>query len=143
MVQHLTRGWAVRRFKSKIRTMCRRGRGRNLYKFIEELAPVLRGWMNCYRLAEVRGIFDELDGWIRRKLRCIIWRQWKRHYTRAKNLMKLGLSEERSWRSATNGHGPWWNAGASHMNQAMPKKLFDGYGLVSLHSHLRHLQCVT
>ena len=134
---------SIRRFKSKIRVMCRRGRGRNLRKFIKELAPVLRGWMNYYRLAEVRGIFEELDGWIRRKLRCIIWRQWKRNYTRARNLMKLGLSEERSWRSATNGRGPWWNAGASHMNHAMPKKLFDGYGLVSLQSHLQYLQCVT
>ena len=134
---------SIRRFKSKIRGMCRRGRGRNLRKFIKELAPVLRGWMNYYRLAEVRGIFDELDGWIRRKLRCIIWRQWKRNYTRARNLMKLGLSEEKSWRSATNGRGPWWNAGASHMNLAMPKKVFDGYGLVSLQSHLQHLQCAT
>ena len=112
--------------------------GAVLRKFIKELAPVLRGWMNYYRLAEVRGIFEELDGWIRRKLRCIIWRQWKRNYTRARNLMKFGLSEERSWRSATNGRGPWWNAGASHMNLAMPKKLFDGYG-VSLQSHLQHL----
>lgn len=134
---------SIRRFKSKMRIMFRRGRGRNLRKFIKELAPVLRGWMNYYRLAEVRGIFDELDGWIRRKLRCIVWRQWKRNYTRARNLMKLGLSEGKSWRSATNGRGPWWNAGASHMNQAMPKKLFDGYGLVSLQSHLKHLQCVT
>jgi RNA-directed DNA polymerase len=134
---------SVKRFKSKIRVMCRRGRGRNLCKFIEELTPVLRGWMNYYRLAEVRGIFDELDGWIRRRLRCIIWRQWKRNYTRARNLMKLGLSEKKSWRSATNGRGPWWNAGASHMNLAMPKKIFDGYGLVSLQSHLQHLQCAT
>lgn len=91
---------SIRRFKLKIRVMCRRGRGRNLRKFINELAPVLRGWMNYYRLAEIRGIFDELDGWIRRSLRCIIWRQWKRNYTRFRNLMKLGLSEERSWRSA-------------------------------------------
>ena len=134
---------SIRRFKSKIRTMCRRGRGRNLRRFIQELAPVIRGWTNYYRLAEVRGIFEELDGWIRRKLRCIIWRQWKRSYTRARNLMKLGLDEVTAWRSATNGRGPWWNAGASHMNQAMPKRLFDEYGLVSLQHHLRYLQRAT
>ena len=54
----------------------------------------MRGWVNYFRLAEVKGIFEELDGWIRRKLRCILWRQWKRTYTRAKNLMKYGLQEE-------------------------------------------------
>lgn len=132
---------SIRRFKVKMRMLFRRGRGRNLRKFIEELAPILRGWMNYYRLAEVQGIFVELDGWIRRKLRCIIWRQWKRSYTRARNLMKLGICEERAWRSATNGRGPWWNAGASHMNQALPKILFERYGLVSLRNRLSELQC--
>ena len=134
---------SIRRLKSKMRVMCRRGRGCNLRRFIQELAPILRGWMNYYRLAEVRGIYEELDGWIRRKLRCIIWRQWKRSHTRARNLMRLGLDEATAWRSATNGRGPWWNAGASHMNRAMPGRLFEQYGLVSLQNHLRHLQCVT
>jgi RNA-directed DNA polymerase len=132
---------SIRRFKAKMRMLFRRGRGRNLRKFIEELAPVLRGWMNYYRLAEVRGIFEELDGWIRRRLRCIVWRQWKKPYARARNLMKLGLCEEQAWRSATNGRGPWWNAGASHMNQALPNSLFERYGLVSLRNRLSELQC--
>ncbi|MDT8395271.1 MAG: group II intron maturase-specific domain-containing protein, partial [bacterium] len=120
----------------------RRGRGRNLGRFIQEdLMPLIRGWLNYFRLAEVKGVFEELDGWIRRKLRCILWRQWKRAFTRAKNLMKRGLSEERAWRSATNGRGPWWNSGASHLNQAVPKKYFDTLGLMSLQSQLRKLQC--
>jgi len=46
--------------------------------------------------------------------------------------MQLGLSEVRAWTSAQNGRGAWWNAGASHLNQALPKKLFDRLGLVSL-----------
>jgi len=75
---------------------------------------------------------EDLDGWIRRKLRALLWRQWKRAYTRAKNLMRAGLGEVRAWQSATNGHGPWWNGGASHMNAAYPKSWFDRMGLVSL-----------
>jgi RNA-directed DNA polymerase len=134
---------SVKRFKGNIRALCRRARGRNLRRFIEELKAVLRGWVNYFRLAEVKGIFEELDQWIRRKLRCILWRQWKRAHTRAKNLMKRGLGEERAWRSATNGRGPWWNAGASHMNQAFPKKCFDNSGLVSLLDQLHKLQRIT
>ena len=80
----------------------------------------------------MRNVFEELDEWIRRKLRCIKWRQWKRPYTRAKNLMKRGLDEARAWKSATNGRGPWWNAGATHMNAAFTKAYFDKMGLVSL-----------
>jgi RNA-directed DNA polymerase len=127
---------SVKRLKDKLREKFRQGRGRNIGKFIEELTPLLRGWVNYFRLAEVKNTFEELDGWIRRKLRCILWRQWKRNYTRAKNLMKLGLSEERAWTSATNGRGPWWNSGASHMNHALPGKHFDALGLISLLNHL-------
>ncbi len=96
-----------------------------------------------FKLSEVKNVFEELDGWVRRRLRLILWRQWKRSYTRARKLMQRGLSEARSWKSATNGHGPWWNSGASHMNAAFPKKYFDKLGLVSLLDHYRKLQCVT
>jgi RNA-directed DNA polymerase len=134
---------SVDRMIGKLKELFRTGRGRNIRTQINELTPVLRGWANYFRLSEVRGIFEELDGWIRRKLRCIIWRQWKRPYTRAKNLMKLGLTEDRAWRSATNGRGPWWNSGASHMNQCFPKRFFDRHGLVSLLNQLRKLQCAS
>ena len=131
---------SVERFKAKLRRLFRLGRGRNLQRFSQDLAPVLRGWVNYFRLAEVKGIFEELDQWIRRKLRGLLWRQWKRVYARAKNLMKWGLSQGLAWISATNGRGPWWNAGASHMNEAFPKKYFDGLGLVTLLDQLRSLQ---
>jgi RNA-directed DNA polymerase len=129
---------SVRRFRKKITELTRRGRGRNLRHVIEELTPILRGWMQYFRYAEVKGIFEELDGWLRRRLRCILWKQKKRTKARAKMLMKQGLAEERAWRSATNGRGPWWNAGSSHMNEAFPVKYFDTLGLLSLRTeHLR------
>jgi len=124
---------SVQRLKEKLREIFRRGRGRNVGRLIEvELTPLLRGWMNYFRLAEVKGVFDELDSWIRRKLRCVIWRQWKRPFARAKGLLRRGLAEARAWESATNGRGAWWNAGASHMHAAFPKTYFDRCGLLSL-----------
>ncbi len=134
---------SVKRFKGKLKELFRAGRGRNLAKFITELTPVLRGWVNYFRLAEVRCVFEELDGWIRRKLRCILWRQWKRAFTRVKNLKRRGLDEVRAWKSATNGRGPWWNSGASHMHACYPKSYFDKLGLVSLLNQLQTLQCAT
>jgi RNA-directed DNA polymerase len=135
---------SVQRLKNKLRIEFRRGRGRNLGRFItEDLKPLLQGWINYFRLAEVKGIFEELDGWIRRKLRNILWRQWKKPRPRARKLMHRGLDEVRAWRSATNKRGPWWNSGASHMNQAFPKSFFDRCGLVALLDELRRLQCVS
>ena len=131
---------SVKRLKANLRQVFRRGRGRSLKKVIEESTPKLRGWIAYFRLAEVKGIFEELDGWIRRKLRCIVWRQWKRSFTRAKNLMRRGLPEQRAWKSAQNGRGPWYNSGASHMNDAFRKSFFDNLGLVSLVDRLRRFQ---
>ena len=133
---------SLRRLEDKIREVLKGARGRNLVHTIQELNPVLRGWAAYFKLTETKRALEELDGWIRRKLRCVLWRQWKRVYTRAMNLMKAGLTEERAWRSACNQRGSWWNSGASHMNHAFPKSYFDRLGLVSLIDTMQRLQCV-
>lgn len=132
---------SVKRFKRKLKEIFQRGKGCNLERFIkEELNPLLKGWINYFQLAEVRLIFEELDGWIRRKLRCIVWRQLKRSYTRARKLMSRGIQEQRAFESACNQRGPWWNSGASHMNEAFKKSYFDRMNLVSLLTELQQLQ---
>jgi len=132
---------SVKRLKVRLREMFRRGRGRRLADVIAELRPLLIGWASYYRKSQVRIMFERLDQWIRRKLRAILWRQWKRPWTRAKNLIRRGLSPLRAWISATNGRGPWWNAGASHMNQAVPTRYLGQLGLVSFIQESRRLEC--
>lgn len=104
---------------------------------------MLRGWVAYFRLVEVRGSLEELDAWIRRKLRCILWRQWKRPRTRLAKLRRHGLDPTRAAVSAYNGRGPWWNAGASHMNQAVPTSMLCRMGLVSLLDEHRRLACIS
>lgn len=123
---------SVGRLRDKLGDLFRAGRGRSVGRTVETLAPLLRGWIQYFRLAQTRGVFEELDGWLRRKLRCIPWRQWKRPRTRAHCLMQRGLDEARARMSANNRRGPWRNAGASHMNDAFRKAFFDRLGLISL-----------
>ena len=133
---------SIKRLEDNIRKVFKGAGGRSLNTSISEINPILRGWMAYFRLTQTKKVLEELDGWIRHKLRCILWRQWKRPYTRAKSLMKAGLKEERAFCSAFNQRGPWWNSGASHMNQAFPKSFFDRLGLVSLLDTMRRLQSV-
>ena len=122
-----------KQFRQKLKSLFRRGRGSNMSRFIQaELNPTLRGWLNYFRLAETKGYAEDLDGWIRRRLRCILWRQWKRGKTRYRHLCKRGLTESRARKSAYNGKGAWWNSGASHMNDVFRKCDFDKLGLFSL-----------
>ena len=134
---------SVKRLKTKLRVMLRQGRGRNLSRVCEELKPVLRGWVAYYRLSEVKLSFEELDSWVRRKLRMILWRQWKKPRTRRKMLASREMGTVRSALSAYNGRGPWWNAGASHMNQAFPVAYFRQCGLISLVEEHRRLMCLS
>ena len=133
---------SVKRLKAKLRPTLRRGRGQSLGRVVESLIPVLRGWVAYYKLAEVKASFERLDQWLRRKLRCILWRQWKRRRTQFKELCRRGLDHERARRSAWNGRGPWYNAAASHMNQAVPISELRGLGLISLmEEHRRLTRC--
>jgi len=133
---------SLKRFRSHVKRLFRMGRGRNIQRFIrEDLNPVLRGWINYFILAETKGFAEDFDQWIRRRLRLILWRQWKRPWTRFMKLRHFGISEKRAAYSAFNGRGPWYNSGASHMNGALPKKYFDKLCLYSLLNRLH--QCRT
>jgi group II intron reverse transcriptase/maturase len=131
---------SIDRLKERVRELCRQGRGRSLTRLIETLNPVLRGWMNYFSLTQSRRPIEELDTWLRRRMRCIVWRQWKRPKTRESKLRAHGLEAQRAWKSSVNGRGPWWNAGAKHMIAALPPKYFTQLGLVSLVATHQHLQ---
>jgi len=132
---------SVDKLKGNVRELCRQGRGRNLARFIQEdLNAKLRGWADYFRLSEVSGVFEELDGWVRRRIRSQQWRQWKRPRTRKKELMKQGIAETRAAESASNGRGPWWNAGASHMNEALPLGWFRQRRLIFIGERIQRYQ---
>ena len=131
---------SIERLTEKVKVLLRGARGRHLGATIQTLNPLLRGWAAYFKLTQTKRTLEERDGWIRHQLRCVLWRQWKRPFARARNLLQRGLTEERAWRSACNQRGPWWNAGASHMNAALPKSWFDHRGLVSLLDTVQRLQ---
>ena len=134
---------AVQRLKTKLRGILSRGRGRRLADIVKDLNLATRGWVVYFRLAEVKASFEDMDKWLRRKLRCIVWRQWKRPRTRLRELRRHGLDVTRARVSAFNGRGPWWNAGASHMHAAVPTAALRQLGLLSLLEEHRRLTCAS
>ncbi len=102
-----------------------------------------RGWVAYFRMADVKASFADVDKWLRRKLRCIMWRQWKRPRTRVRELRRRGLELARARASAFNGRGPWWNAGASHMHAAVPTAALRQLGLLSLLEEHQRRTCAS
>jgi len=131
---------SVQRLMQNVRKQMRLGRGRSLHHTIEVLNPVLRGWIAYFQLTQTKGPLEELDGWLRRRLRCLQWRQWKRPQTRTRRLRALGVHSSSLHGSGCN-RGPWWNAGARHLHIALPAAYFTRLGLLSLLHEQQRLQC--
>lgn len=125
----------VKRFKDKIKGITKKMRGMNLKESIpKQLMPIIRGWANYFGLAEERGIFESLDGWIRRKIRGILWRQWKKPRTRSKRLIALGLKEHTAEKNAYSNKGPWRMAKTHGMQRAVSNGVIEAMGYISMMS---------
>lgn len=127
----------LRKFRIHLKDLFRIGRGRNLERFIQEdLNPAVRGWFQYFSIGMSYRMTKTMDFWIRRRLRCIIWRQWKRPWTRVKNIMACGFTFEKA-RAAFNRRGPWWNAGTKMLIRALPPFYFEQFGLFNFEGKLR------
>ncbi len=129
-----------KRMKSKLKPLLRRGRGSSIAETLRQLAPKIRGWSAYYQLCEAKAAFERLDEWLRRRIRCLYWRHWKKTGTRRKELKKRGLSASQAWKSSVNGYGPWWNAGAAHMHLTITTSHLRTIGYVSLLEEYQRLK---
>ena len=123
---------SLERFKKKVRELTKRNRGISLSRLISELNSYTIGWVNYYGIARARAIIVELDGWIRRRLRCFIWKQWKKWGTRVRNLKKAGVGPWLAYGISSGKHGPWKVAGSPAMTRAVPNEYLKQQGYKSL-----------
>ena len=121
---------SIKRFKDRIREITRRIRGRNIKVIVKELRSYILGWWSYYKITQVRGILKELDSWIKRRLRCYIWKQWGRRGYR--ELVKLGVSRDLAWNTCKSAHGPWRLSRSPGLAFALTGKYFAELGLPRL-----------
>jgi len=131
---------SIERLKNKVREVTKRNRGVNFERVITELKPVLRGWLNYFRIAKCKRLLRNLDAWIRRKLRCFRLKQCKRAITLKRFLRSLGVSNWQSWILALSGKGWWRKSGCPQVHQAMNLKWFEDLGLYDMSNNYALLQ---
>lgn len=134
---------SVKRAKDKIREITHRGRGRNIEHVIKEVNRFVRGWVGYFRLSTVKQAFVSIDQWLRRRLRKILWEQWKKPKTRYRKLVALGLNAVRARKATATGRKAWWNAGASHMHGAVSNGKLTQWGLLGFLPQLQSWQRCT
>ena len=113
-------------------------RGSNVTDSIRKyIMPITRGWANYFGIAEGKGVFANLDGWIRRKIRGILWRQWKKPRTRCKRLIALGIKEKTAKQTAYSSKGPWRMARTYGMHKALANWVIEAMGYMPMESMVR------
>ena len=129
---------SIDRLKDRIRELTRRNRGIKFEEVIRELNATIIGWTNYFRLANTWfATFRELDGWIRRKLRCYRLKQCGRRYTIVKLLRSLGIPELKSWNVVMYSQGWWQMSKKNAVGLAMNLNWFALQGLQSLYLRMK------
>jgi len=123
---------AIARFKKRIRELTRRTRGVSIERMAEELSRYLRGWLGYFGRCQTPSVLERLEKWMRRRLRSVIWKQWKRGTVRFGELRKRGVGRELSAKTAGSAHGPWRLANSPALSIALPNAYFDSLGLPRL-----------
>jgi group II intron reverse transcriptase/maturase len=123
---------SIKRVKDRVREMTKSGRGQNIKRVIMKLNEYLKGWIGYYRLTEVLWPLKALDKWIRRRLRKILWIQWKRPQTRVKKLISYGVEPTAAKRGAYVRCGPWRATATPAMHAAISNKRLSDWGLIGL-----------
>src|SRR5438477_1924655 len=122
---------AVTRFKDRVRELTRRHRGVSLEKMIADLNPVCAGWAGYFGFSQWREL-PSLDGWIRRRLRCVVWVQWKTRGQRYRELRRLNVPERSASAAIFSPKGPWRLSFSEALHRALTKARFRRLGLLSM-----------
>jgi len=123
---------AIARFKQRVRELTRRTRGVSVETMVEQLGRYLTGWRGYFGFCQTPSVLQRLDRWLRRRLRSVIWKQWKYTRVRFAELHKRGVGKDLAAQTAGSAHGPWRLSNSPALAMALPNALFASLGLPSL-----------
>jgi len=123
---------AIVRFKERIREQTCRTRGISLTQMVKEIATYLRGWLGYFGDCQTSSVLQSLESWLRRRLRSVVWKQWKHGRTRFKELRKRGVSKDLAAQTAGSAHGPWRIANSPALAIALSNAYFASLGLLPM-----------
>ena len=122
----------IKKFKDRIREITRRNRGVSMQSRLLELRRYVQGWVGYFRLVPLKSFYDDLDKWIRRRVRACFWQQWRNPRTRIRNLLKLGVQEHEAYTHGNSSKGPWVLSSSKAVHMALSTEYLTQLGLSSL-----------
>jgi RNA-directed DNA polymerase len=131
---------AMERCHERLHQLTRRTRSGQLDEVVKEINTYTRGWISYFRLADTPSVFQELDEWLRRRMRQLLWKRWKKPRTRQRNLVALGVPPSWAREAAGSGKGTWRLAASPPVHQALSSAYWRSQGLVSIAERYHQLR---
>jgi group II intron reverse transcriptase/maturase len=125
-------GKSILRFKAKLKALTGRSNGMALGDRLMKLYQAIQGWVNYFALADMKTLAGNLDEWLRRRIRMVVWKTWKRVRTRFASLQKLGLDRQKAWEYANTRKGYWRISDSPILHRTLTNKVLEKRGLVSI-----------
>jgi group II intron reverse transcriptase/maturase len=133
---------SVEKMKAKIRELTSRSNGWGNERRKEALRQYITGWLNYFRLADMKNLLIKTDEWLRRRLRSLIWKQWKRVKTKLRNLIKLGIPKLKAWEFATTRKGFWRTADSPILHRSITNDQLRASGYIFFSDYYNKIRCV-
>jgi group II intron reverse transcriptase/maturase len=137
-----THSKSLTKMKSKIKELTSRSNGWGIERRKEALRRYITGWLNYFRLADMKSLLERTDEWFRRRLRSLIWKQWKRIKTKFRNLIKLGLPKQKSWEYANTRKGYWRTANSPVLKRSITNDRLSQAGYIFFSDYYSKVRCV-
>ena len=121
---------SIAKMKERMKTLTSRSNGWGYARRKEELRLYITGWVNFFKLADMQKLLERVDTWYRRRLRMVIWKQWKRVRTRWRNLIKLGINKYKAWEWANTRKGYWHTANSYILSRTVTNDRLKHAGFI-------------
>jgi RNA-directed DNA polymerase len=133
---------SVLKMREKLKELTSRSNGWGNERRKESLKQYIVGWVNYFKLANMKGLLLQTDEWYRRRLRMVIWKQWKRISTKFKNLIKLGINKHKAWEYANTRKSYWRTANSPILNRTVTNERLKQAGYIFLSDYYRKVRVV-
>ena len=134
---------SIEKLKQNLKEVTSRRRPMSMEERIKEINPIIRGWINYFRIADMKRLMENIDGWLRTRIRICIWKQWKTPQRRRWGLRKLGVPKEKAYTWSYSRKGYARVASSPIMAQTVTKPILAKKGLLSLADQYAsvHISC--
>lgn len=130
---------SLRKAKARLRELTSRSQGRNVRLVMHNVKVYIRGWLGYFGIASMKTTMEDWDGWLRRRFRMYIWKQWKKPKTRVANLKKLGMPDWQAYRNGNTRKGYWAVAGSGILTHTITNKRLAQAGYYSIQARYESL----